>query len=133
LPATSEENLARLAAALRELNAYLRVGGLTDEEAKALPTQLHAGTLARMDISTWRTDAGDLDVLTAIPTLDGGRAFYKQLVQRAEPMEVAGLLVRVAALSDIIDSKTWANRPKDRAALGELRELAARTRESGSD
>jgi hypothetical protein len=29
--------------------------------------------------------------------------------------------VRLAALDDIIDSKQWANRPKDREALGELR------------
>ena len=31
----------------------------------------------------------------------------------------------VAALEDIIASKEWADRPKDRAALEELRRLAA--------
>lgn len=65
LPKTSKENLGRLAAAMRELTAHLRVGGLSDQEAKALPTQIDADFLGRMDISTWRTDAGDLDVLTA--------------------------------------------------------------------
>mgnify|MGYP007089162758 CR=1 FL=1 len=74
LPATSEENLDRLALAMRELNARLRVDGMTDEESRALPLPIDAASLARMDISTWRTDAGDLDVLTAIPTRDGGRA-----------------------------------------------------------
>ncbi len=64
----SGTNLDRLAAALRELNARLRVAGLSDEEAAALPTQLDRDTLGRMEISTWRTDAGDLDVLVDIPT-----------------------------------------------------------------
>jgi hypothetical protein len=76
LPSTTEENLGRLAAALRELNAFLRVGGLSDEEARALPTRLDATSLSRLEISTWRTDAGDLDVLTAIRRRDGQRASY---------------------------------------------------------
>lgn len=108
---------------MRELNAYLRVEGLSDEESRALPTQIDAESLGRMDISTWRTDAGDLDVLTGIPTRDGGRAFYDQLLPRAEHVFVAGVKVLVAALTDIIDSKEWADRPKDREALDELRAL----------
>ncbi|MGH3370903.1 MAG: hypothetical protein ACRDPR_12980 [Nocardioidaceae bacterium] len=108
---------------MRELQAYLRVGGLSDEEARALPTRVDADSLARMDISTWRTDAGDFDVLTAIPTRDGGRAFYDELVARAQRVEVGTVTVHVAALADIIASKEWANRPKDREALDELRRL----------
>lgn len=123
LPATSRDNLGRLAAAMRELHAYLRVGGLSDEEAQALPTQVDADSLARMDISTWRTDAGDFDVLTAIPTRTGGRAFYAELATRAERVDVDGVMVHVAALADIISSKEWADRPKDREALDELRRL----------
>lgn len=124
LPSTSRENLDRLAVAMRELNAYLRVDGLTDDEARALPTRLEAESLGRMDISTWRTDAGDLDVLTAIPTRDGGRALYEELVARADLVQVGGIVVQVAALDDIIASKEWADRPKDREALSELRRLA---------
>jgi len=126
LPATSKENLGRLAAAMRELRAYLRVGGLSDEESRALPTQVDAESLARMDISTWRTDAGDFDILTAIPTRDGGRAFYEELATRAESVEVGTVTVRVAALADIIASKEWADRAKDREALAELRRLRDR-------
>lgn len=125
LPKTSGENLDRLGGALRELGAYLRVEGLTDDEARALPVHLDGTTLARMDISTWRTDAGDLDVLTAIPTRDGGRSRYEDLLVRASSVDFGGVLVRVAALEDIIASKEWADRPKDRAALDELRRLAA--------
>lgn len=67
----TEENLKRLAGALRALNARLRVHGLSDEEAASLPTRLDADTLGRMEVSTWRTDAGDLDVLSDIPSGDG--------------------------------------------------------------
>lgn len=123
VPAKSIENLKRLAAAMRELNAYLRVGGLSDEEARALPTQLDAKMLASLDISTWRTDGGDLDILTSIPTGTGGRARYEQLLPRAERFAVDGVAVFVAALGDIIASKESADRPKDREALGELRRL----------
>src|SRR6266540_2614359 len=51
------ENLERLAGALRELNARLRIAGLTDDEAAALPVQIDRETLGRMEISTWRTIA----------------------------------------------------------------------------
>ena len=123
LAATSQENLDRLASAMRELNARLRVDGMTDEESRSLPLPIDAESLARMDISTWRTDAGDLDVLTAIPTREGGRASYEELVTRAERVQIGGVVVSVAGLEDIIASKEWANRPKDREALVELREL----------
>ena len=62
-----QANLDRLAAAMVELGARLRVGGLSDEEARALPVQMDGAMLAQNEISTWRTDAGDLDVLTNIP------------------------------------------------------------------
>jgi len=127
LPSTSKENLGRLAEAMRELNARLRVEGLSDEEARALPLPLDADSLARMDISTWRTDAGDFDVLTAIPTRGGGRASYDQLAGRAERVQVGSVVVWVASLEDIIESKEWADRPKDREALVELRELRAKS------
>lgn len=129
LPSTSKENLARLAAAMKELNAYLRVEGLSDEDARSLPTRLDEESLARMDISTWRTDAGDLDVLTAIPTRTGGRAFYDDLSERATRMQVAGAAVWVASLPDRIASKEWADRPKDREALPELRQLTGEASE----
>jgi hypothetical protein len=44
-----------------------------------------------------------------------------------------GFAIRVAALEDIIASKEWANRPKDQAALPELRALAAAAKHEGSE
>ncbi len=124
LPSNDWANLDRLAAAMRELGAFMRVEGLSDEDCKALPTPLDGRWLANMDISTWRTDAGDLDVLTAIPTRDGSRATYTELLSRAASVDFGGVRVLVAALEDIIASKEWADRPKDREALAELRDLA---------
>ena len=45
-------NLDRLADALREMHARLRVGGMTDAEAKTLPVQIDGTTLAMAAIST---------------------------------------------------------------------------------
>src|SRR5271157_2826715 len=51
--AREQVNLDRLAAAIRELNARLRVAGMTDEEAKLLPVQIDGATLADLSITTW--------------------------------------------------------------------------------
>lgn len=59
-------NLDRLAAALRELHARLRVGGVTDAEAKMLPVQIDSTTLEMAGMSTWMTDAGPFDVLAGL-------------------------------------------------------------------
>ncbi len=67
LPRNTIENLDRVAAALREMNARLRVGALSDEESKQLPVQIDAQMLRSMEIVTWRTDAGDIDVLKTSP------------------------------------------------------------------
>lgn len=127
LPQRSRDNLERLAGAMRELNARLRAEGLSDEEAKALPVQLSAETLARMEISTWRTDAGDFDVLADLPSRGSAHLTYDDLAARATTVTLYGLRVQVASLADIIASKEWANRPKDHQALPELRDLAARS------
>jgi len=119
-------NFERLAMSMRELNARLRVEGMTDDEAAELPTQVHAETIARMEISTWRTDAGDLDVLVDIPNRQGHRMGYDDLVVAARSLDQGGLVVKVAGLSDIIASKEWADRPKDHEALPELHVLQAR-------
>ena len=119
----SAENFDRLAAAMRELNAHLRVGGLSDDEAAALPVQLDGLTLSRSQISTWTTDAGYLDVLVDMVNRQGHRQRYEDLEGAAEELTVAGVQVRVAGLEDIIASKEHAGRPKDHEALPELYRL----------
>ena len=125
LPALDRDNLRRVAAALRELGARLRVEGLSDEESRALPVQVDGTTLASMEVSTWRTDAGDFDVLTNIPGRDGTRRRYGDLLARSTTKVLGELTIRVANIDDVIASKEWANRPKDHEALEELRRLRA--------
>ena len=120
------ENLDRLAAAMRSLNAHLRVAGLDDEEARQLPVQLDSRSLTQMELSTWRSDAGDFDVLVGVPDRTGRVVPYDELITRAEEMRLHAVLVHTADLDDIIASKEWANRPKDQAALPELRAIQHR-------
>lgn len=125
VPQRTPQNLTRLAAAMRELGARLDVEGLTDEEAKQLPVQLDAKMLSTHEISTWMTDAGGFDVLADIPGRDGQPLSFDTLNERAEVLDADGVTLRVAGLQDIIASKEWADRPKDREALPELYQLRA--------
>lgn len=133
VPSTTLENLDRLAAAMRELNAHLRVARMSDEEARALPVQLDGETLQRWGNSTWVTDAGAFDVLGTMETTPGRRLSYDDLAPRAIVGVVSGVRVRVAALDDIIASKETAGRAKDREALPELRRLAGRSQTTEHD
>ncbi len=126
----ARENLERLAEALLELHAHLRVSGLSEEEMAALPVRVDAETLARAELSTWRTDAGDLDLLADIPDRQGTRQKYEDLLARSSRIDADGVSIRVASLDDVIASKEWAGRAKDREALPELKELARRDREN---
>ena len=129
----TRENLTRLTAAMRELRARLRVEGMTDADAAALPMQLHAEAILRLEISTWRTDAGDFDVLIDLPGADGRRRRYEEIVGRAAELTRAGVVDRVASLEDIVASKRWANRAKDREALPELEAIIERRRGAFDD
>lgn len=117
------DNLDRLAAALRELNARLRVGGMIDAEARLLALQLDTVVLEAASMSTWMTDAGPFDVLAGLEAPDGRLVPYEELVERAVVFQGGGFLIRTAALDDIINAKERAGRPKDREALPELPEL----------
>ena len=72
------------------------------------------------------TDAGPLDLLVELRDARGGRHQFAELATRAVPHDVGGVIVRLAALDDIVASKAFADRPKDREALPELRELQRR-------
>jgi hypothetical protein len=122
VPNTSKQNLERLAAALRELNARQRVGSMCDEEARPLPMVVDAATLESFGSSTWMTGAGPLDLLVELRDRDGGRHSYRGLARRAVRYEVGGVTVSLVSLDDI-DSKEFAGREKDREGLPELHGL----------
>jgi hypothetical protein len=123
-PAWDRDNLERLALALRDLGARLRVTGGPRE---GIAVSIEGGLLARMEVGTWRTNAGDIDILLGIPR-DGrwDLARYEQLCERAVVVEAGGAKVLAASIEDIARSKEIANRPPDKEALPELRDLQAR-------
>lgn len=117
------ENLDRVAAVLRELGAFLRVGGLDDETARALPFVLDGRSLSAMEVSTWRTEAGDLDVLANLKDAVGQPVGFEQLAERATSSTLEGVGVRLVSLPDLITAKRFADRTKDHEALPELERL----------
>ena len=116
LPDRSLDNLERLARALRRMNAMIRTA------TEAVPAPLDADFLANMPVMlNLVTDFGILD-LTFEPA--GSLGGYAGWNADASSEEIAaGLVVRVAALDDIIESKRTANRPKDHRALPYLESL----------
>jgi hypothetical protein len=130
---SSAENFRRLCAALKQMGSpRLRIEGVDDGAAAELSKQLlHPDFFARTAASTWRTDCGSIDVMSAIPGADGGSVTYVELRARATFAPMSDLRIPVASLDDIIESKSQANTAKDRDALPELRELRRRLKDEG--
>lgn len=124
VPERTVENLERLAAALRSLDARIRGA----EEPAGLAFDCSAGffgNLAEDAILNLRTTAGDLD-LAFRPSGTGGYADLQRAALEIEAPE--GVRILVASLTDVIRSKEAANREKDRVVLPRLRRLNDRTR-----
>ena len=105
--ARDDANLARLAEAMRSLDARLR-GAPPD-----VPFLLDAPTLRAGDHFTFSTSVGPLDILGR----PAGTKGFAELDQRATDEVVDGVKVRVAAIEDLIRMKRAAGRPKDLIAL----------------
>lgn len=112
----SAANMDRLAAALGQLHATLRVAGVDED----LPFVLDGRTLAAGDSFTFRSDAGDLDVLGTPPGTGG----FRDLDADATSYDLGdGLVVRVVSLDDLIRMKEAASRAKDHSHLEVLAAL----------
>jgi hypothetical protein len=118
-------NLDKLATALRELNARVRTGS----DPGGLPFRCDREALAAAETWNLTTDAGDLDVSFQ----PSGTRGYRDLRRDAAQVELYGVSVRIASLSDVIRSKQAANRPKDQRTLPTLRELLAQRRGGQTD
>ena len=104
------ENMERLAAALRQLGAKLRVAKVDED----LPFLLDGRTLAAGDSFTFITDLGSLDVLGT----PSGTKGFRDLVSSAVAVPVADdLSVRVVALADLMRMKRASARIKDKMHL----------------
>lgn len=114
-PARDGENLERLAAALRVLDARLRV----PNDPEGVPFPIDPQMLASSVAWTVTTRAGDLDLVFE----PAGTRGYDDLRQDATQVEVGpGLVVPVASLVDVIRCKQASGRPKDQAHLPLLRQ-----------
>jgi len=118
VPEEGRENLTRLSAAMKELNARIRISG----EEEGVPFDHDAESLGRVRIWNLVTDRGNLDI-TFVPS---GTRGYDDLVHDARPAALGGIEVPVASLADVIRSKEAAGRDRDRAVLPILRELLER-------
>jgi len=97
---------------------------IPDGPREGMAVPIDGVTLGRMEVGTWRTSAGDIDVLLGIPR-DGrwDLARYEHLRENAVLIEIGDATVPAASLKDIMRSKEIANRTPDHEALPELREL----------
>src|SRR5260221_13854148 len=108
------ENLARLAAVLTDLGA--RVKG---SPRPAMPIQ--PSLLTGMELITFDTNLGEVDVLE----VGKGEWTYERVVGGAEEVEIAGEIVRLISMEDLIAMKRAAGRPKDIETAGELEALSS--------
>ena len=107
-PAPEPDNLARLAEALLELDARLRV-----PTGDPVPFPVDAKMLRQGTTWTLVTDAGPLDLVFE-PAGTGG---FGDLRRHALEVTVGGVPVLLASLGDVIRMKEVANRRKDVAQL----------------
>ncbi|MHC4108109.1 MAG: hypothetical protein ACYSTY_08495 [Planctomycetota bacterium] len=122
VPQREPENLDRLAAALRTLEARIRTAGQPEAHDFDCSGDF-LRNLAPDSILNLTTTAGDLDV-TFQPS---GTRGYADLHRDAIEIEVAdGVRILVASLADVIRSKEAADREKDRLVLPRLRRLLER-------
>lgn len=113
MPEASEQNLIRLSAALRGLDARLRV----DSDPEGVAFDPHPALLASMSTLNTSTRFGDLDLTLSPAGIDD----YESLRSAAVEFDIEGSRMLVASLDDVIRSKEAADRPKDHATLPLLR------------
>ena len=125
-PARTRDNFTKLAAALRELDAKLRIPDM--EEPLAIP--LDEQSFEHGTTWTFVTRHGYLD----IALLPDGTRGYDDLRRSATREQITeSLTIFVASLADVIRSKEAAGREKDRAVLPILRQVLERTRRKERD
>jgi len=121
-PSTDDANLPRLASALADLGARLRVSG----DSAGVAFEPHGGHVAHVELITLITEHGPLHLCFAP---DGFPDGYASLREYAAVIEIAAVDVPVASPEDVVASKRAAGRPKDIVAL---LPLEARVRSAGN-
>jgi len=119
-PASDSANLKRLSAALRELQARVRIA----DDLGGLPFDHDGPSLGRARVWNFTSPYGEFDI-SFVPS---GTEGYDDLARNAQVIESQGEPVPVAHLDDVIRSKEAAGRPKDIVHLPILIQTAQRTR-----
>ena len=112
-PEDSDENLSRVSAALKELDARIRTGA----DDNGLRFDHDARSLRRADMWNLICRYGEFDISFRPAGFDTG---YAALILRAHRVLVEGVEMFVADLDDVIRSKELAGRPKDLRVLPTL-------------
>ncbi len=110
------ENLNRLGGMLQALDA-----DPMDPLGVVYEDQLIRAMLTKMLIGMWRTTLGDIDVKIGIPS--NSRADLKcfgELIEHSIRKEVAGCMIDIVSLDDMIISLQVIRRPKDETLLPAL-------------
>lgn len=117
----AEDNVRRLLAVLRSLNARYR-----HDPRDLQPTESH---LLGPGHQLLKTDLGPVDVLGAISGVG-----YRELLEDSGPLRIGGgFSVQVVSLARLIELKRSAGRPKDLLALPVLEATLAVRRERGDE
>lgn len=106
----TDQNLARVAAALADLHVTLRGA------PRNLPFTLDARTLRTGMNFTLDSDLGALDLLGEVPPIGD----YDAIASRAETWAVGDLTIRTISLEDLIRVKQHIKRFKDSESLFQL-------------
>lgn len=106
VPERSSDNIDRLVACLRELQA------LRTTEVDSPPTLPSANDL-KYRIEQFDSPVGAIDIVMEANRVGG----YERLIGQAQRMDLEGTGVLVASLDDLIMAKQWSDRPKDRTHL----------------
>ena len=114
-PSRESDNLRRLAAALRDLDARIH----TDTVPEGLPFDCSVAMLERGDLWNLVTSAGRLDIAFRPAGTEG----FDDLVKGAVRFEVYGGQLLASSLRDILRSKEAADRPQDRQDVLIIREM----------
>lgn len=117
-PDPDPDNLDRLSAALRELDARV----VAEDMSEGHGFDCSARTLSNAEIWNLTTTAGRVDIVFK-PGSTGG---YLDLEPTSIRYEAFGIQFRVASLPDIIRSKEASDRPQDRQDIATMRTMLER-------
>ena len=115
----SPANRVRLLEALAPLQPRLRVGGLSDADARALPWRWDERAVRDGPNLTLQTDAGPIDLLSRVSGVGG----YAEVLGEAVIVREAGLEIAVLDLPGLVKAKRAAGRTKDMAILPMLESM----------